>query len=51
MIDVAELTRVVVDVTELTREVVLSELLYGDDLVLKTETINGMQNKSKKEAF
>ena len=45
---------VVVDVvTELAREGVLSELLYADDLVLMSETIEGLWNKflEWKEAF
>ena len=37
---------VVVDVvTEFTREGALSELLYADDLVLMSETIEGFRNK------
>ena len=36
---------VVVDTSELDRECVLSELLYADDLVLKSETIEGLRNK------
>ena len=37
---------VVVDVvTELARECVLSELLFADDLVLMSETIEGLRNK------
>ena len=44
----------VVDVaTELVREGALSEVLYVDDLVLKSETIEGLRNKYSKwkEAF
>ena len=44
----------VVDVvTELDREGALSELLYADDLVLMSETIEGLRNKflKWKEAF
>ena len=37
---------VVVDVvTELAREGALSELLYADDLILMSETIEGLRNK------
>ena len=37
---------VVVDVvTEFARDGVLSELLYADDLVLMSETIEGLRNK------
>ena len=37
---------VMVDVvTGLDRESVLSELLYADDLVLMSETIEGLKNK------
>ena len=37
---------VVVDVvTEFVREGALSELLYADDLVLMSETIEGLKNK------
>ena len=36
---------VVVDVSELAIEGVLSELLYADDLVLMSETIEGLRNK------
>ena len=37
---------VVVDVvTELARQSALSELLYADDLVLLSETIEGLRNK------
>ena len=37
---------VVVDVvTEFAREGALSELLYADDLVLMSETIEGLRNK------
>ena len=45
---------VVVDVvTEFAREGALSELLYADDLVLMSETIEGLRNKflKWKEAF
>ena len=45
---------VMVDVvTEFTREGALSELLYVDDLVLMSETIEGLRNKiiKWKEAF
>ena len=45
---------VVVDVvTELAREGVLSELLYADDLVLMSETIDGLRTMFMKwkEAF
>ena len=45
---------VVVDaVTELTRESAFRDLLYADDLVLKSETIKGLRNKliKWKEAF
>ena len=45
---------VMVDVvTEFTRERALSELLYVDDLVLMSETIEGLRNKflKWKEAF
>ena len=44
---------VVVDVTEFAREGALSELLYADDLVLMSETIEGLRNKFQKwkEAF
>ena len=44
---------VVVVVTESARECVLSELLYADDLVLMSETIEGLWNKflKWKEAF
>ena len=45
---------VLVDVvTELTRVGVLGELLYADDLVLMSETIEGLKNKflKWKEAF
>ena len=45
---------VVVDVvTEFARDGVLSELLYADDLVLMSETIEGLRNKFLrwKEAF
>ena len=40
-------------VTELTREGVLSELLYADDLVLMSETIERLRNSFLrwKEAF
>ena len=44
----------VVDVvTEFAREVVLSELLYADDLVLMSETIECLRNKffKWKDAF
>ena len=44
----------VVDVvTEFAREGVFSELLYADDLVLMSETIEGLRNKfiKWKEAF
>ena len=44
----------VVDVvTEFGREVALGELLYADDLVLRSETIDGLMNKflKWKEAF
>ena len=44
----------VVDVvTEFSREGALSELLYADDLVLMSETIEGLRNKflKWKEAF
>ena len=44
----------VVDVvTEFAREGALSELLYGDDLVLMSEIIDGLRNKFMKlnEAF
>ena len=36
---------VVVDVTEFAREGALGELLYADDLVLMSETIEGLMNK------
>ena len=36
---------VVDDVTEFAREGVLSELLYADDLVLISETIDGLRDK------
>ena len=36
---------VVVDVTESAREDALSELLYADDIVLMSETIEGLRNK------
>ena len=40
------LIAVVVDVvTELAREGVFGELLYADDLVLMSETIDGLRNK------
>ena len=40
---------VVVDVvTEFAREGALSELLYSDDLVLMSETIEGLRNKFMK---
>ena len=40
------LLAVVVDVvTELAREDALSELLHADDLVLMSETIEGLRNK------
>ena len=40
------LSAVVVDVvTEFAREGVLSELLYADELVLMSETIEGLRNK------
>ena len=41
------------DVIELTREDVLSVLLYAEDLVLTSETIEGLGNKfiKWKEAF
>ena len=40
------ISAVVVDVvTEFARQVVLSELLYADDLVLMSETIEGLRNK------
>ena len=44
---------VVVDATELSREGMLSELLYADDLVLMSETIEGLRNTflKWKEAF
>ena len=45
---------VMVDVvTEFTREGALSELLYADDLLMISETINGLMNKFRiwKEAF
>ena len=45
---------VVVDViTEYAREAAPSELLYDDDLVLMSETIEGLRNKflKWKEAF
>ena len=45
---------VVVDVvTEFVREGMLSELLYANDLVLMSETIEGLRNKffERKEAF
>ena len=48
------LSTVVVDVvTEFTREGALSELLYADDLVLMSETIERLRNKFFKwvEAF
>ena len=35
-------------VTELTREGVLSELLYADDLVLISETYDALKNKLRK---
>ena len=40
-------------VTEFARGGVLSELLYADDLVLMSETIEGLSDKSikRKEAF
>ena len=34
--------------TELSREGVLSEMLYADDLVLMGETIEGLWNKFRK---
>ena len=36
---------VVVDVAEFAREGMLSELLYADDLVLMSETIEGLRDK------
>ena len=44
---------VVVDVTEFVRQGALSELIYADDLVLMSETIEGPRNKflKWKEAF
>ena len=38
-------TEVVDVVTEFAREGALSELLYADDLVLMSETIDGLRNK------
>ena len=40
-------------VTEFARESVLNELLYADDLVLMSETIEGLRNKfsNLKETF
>ena len=35
---------VVADVTEMARHGALSELLYADDLGLKSETIKGLRN-------
>ena len=44
---------IVVDVTEFAREDAKSELLYANDLVLMSETIEGLGNKflKWKEAF
>ena len=48
------LSAVIVDVaTEFTREGALREFLYADDLVMKSETIEGLTNKflSRKKVF
>ena len=39
------------NVTELAREGALRELLWADELVLHSETIQGLMNKLKMESF
>ena len=38
-------------VTEFAREGALSELLYADDLIMMSETIEGLRNKFLKGGF